>query len=96
MNKHGAAHELSPAFLETLESLCEEIRDSLPGRKTFALFVIDHDTPFPHAVTMVGSHTPGEVANQLASWIRRFPTELAKGVSDVERRELVEQLRALL
>lgn len=68
VTKHGHAADLSPAFIDILESRCEEIRDSLPRKKTFALFVIHHDTPMPHEVTMIGPHTPTETAELLAPW----------------------------
>lgn len=80
---HGDADRLSPVFLESIESMADLIADALPGQKTFALFIVHHDTPMPHEVTMIGSHVPAETVELLADWFvdrfaKLYPPERAR------------------
>jgi hypothetical protein len=63
--RHGAAAELSPEFMRSLEALAELIEARMPEGKSFALFVIHHPS---HGVSLISEHSPREVAKFLTDW----------------------------
>jgi len=65
LHRHGAAAELSPEFVRTLEMLAEKIYEQMPEGKSFALFVIHHPS---HEVSLISEHSPREVAKFLTDW----------------------------